>query len=277
MATAVLVDEGGTPINIEPGTVETTATVDLDAGLNLELELLQKIQNRENVIHNVWAGNYLSCELDTLNRVASRPKLAVDIDTVASSAINGVNQGFATAIDDIIELQSKFCISDNCGPYARIISSRTRSQSWQVQGDLRYEEGRVALENAQRINDRISMISPGRNGVAQAGNALLAASKILGDIARQGDAAKSGDRYAAGRVLEFAKNNIGNLSKLLQGSPTDTPQQSFRTQELEAQNMGQGVIYNPINTNFGLEPEAGFDSYEPPVIDIPDIEINIPT
>jgi hypothetical protein len=261
---------------IGPGTVVNPTTIKLDDYLNLELEILAKIQQRANQIHNVWINDYLPCELDTLNRVSSRPKLTVDIDTTAATAMNGVSQSFAVAIQNSINFSQKNCIYDGCGPWVRLHAANIRAQSWQVQGDLRYEEGRTSLENAQRLNDRIAMISPGRNGVVQANNSLLAASRILGDLARQGEAAKGGSSYAAGRVLEFAKGNIGNLAKLFQGNVADTAQQSFRTQELEAQSAGQGLIDLPIDTTINADPyaggyqyDSGADLYSAPMVEAP--------
>lgn len=227
---------------ITPGTVVDDRTIKLDEASNIELEILQEIQSRENEIHNAWVSNYLPCELATLDEVSAAPKQVVDIRTTASLAINSISQQYAKATADTLAFQAENCINDVCGPYNRLLTAKVRSQSWQTQGELRYEEARVELQNADRLNNRIVMIAPGRNGLAQANSSLAAAAKMYGEIARQADAAKGGDKYALGRVLEFAKGNLGSLSKLASAfsQPSNTPQENFRLDEIRQENAGIG-------------------------------------
>jgi hypothetical protein len=100
------------------------------------------------------------------------------------------------------------CVTE-CGIDSRIAVAQARSESWKVQGALRYEETRIEMENAVRINDRMRMIAPGRHGVVEAANSMLAAAKMMGEAARQAEAAKGDSGYLRGRIME----GVGNLAK----------------------------------------------------------------
>lgn len=199
---------------IAPGPISTPNTVKLDEAVNLELENLARIQSRAAQVHNVWAGNYLPCELQTLALVEARQKETVEQAAQAFSGFAALDQAYAGAFAAPAEMMTELCIVDKCGPNNRINLALARSKSWHAQANMRHEEIRVRDSNAQRINDRIAMIAPGRGGVAQAMSALTAAQKLLEGTAAQAEAAKGGNAYATGRILEFAKSSLGALGQL---------------------------------------------------------------
>jgi hypothetical protein len=159
-------------------------------------------------VQEVWSTNYLGCELATLALISNVPKLYIDTPTTAGTASAETSKAYAQAIGTIKTTMSGMCMTD-CGIDSRIAVAQTRSESWKVQGALRYEENRIQLENSNRLNDRMRMIAPGRAGVVEAANSMLAAAKMMGEAARQAEASKGDSGYLRGRIME----GVGNLAK----------------------------------------------------------------
>lgn len=258
-AFTTFVDESGAsfqipivrPTAITAGTVVNTATVALDAAMNLELCNLAKIQNRANMIHGVWAGSYLNNEMQTLAVIANEPKETVNIALQANTALADINQAYAGVASSTLEVMAEMCFTDACGPSNRTRVAKAKSQGWHAQANLRYEEIRVDESNAQRLNNRMAMIAPGRNGAVLSINALVAAGEIFGSIARQAEAAKGGSEYAAGRGIALAQQGLGALSKFL-APPMNTPVDAL------------GANFSGVNTTTltGVEAASGSYNYD---------------
>ena len=258
-------NEGGvtdTNVNpIDPGAISNVNTVKLDEAVNLELENLARIQDRANQVHNVWAGSYLPCELQTLALVEARQKETVDQVAQAVAGFASLDQAYANTYAAPAEMMTELCIVDKCGPNNRINIALARSKSWHAQANMRHEEIRVRDSNAQRINDRIAMIAPGRGGVAQAMNALQAAQKLLEGTAAQAEAAKGANAYALGRILEFAKGNLGNLGKLAQ-SFAPLPQAEAGYQDMfQRSDQSANILGDTYQLSYDAGAEAGYDSF----------------
>jgi hypothetical protein len=189
-------------------TVTTLLATTVDDVLQAELDILNAVQNRLNQVQEVWSTNYLGCELATLALISNVPKLYIDTPTTAGTASAETSKAYAQAIGTIKTTMSGMCMTD-CGIDSRIAVAQTRSESWKVQGALRYEENRIQLENSNRLNDRMRMIAPGRAGVVEAANSMLAAAKMMGEAARQAEASKGDSGYLRGRIME----GVGNLAK----------------------------------------------------------------
>lgn len=265
---------------IKAGAVKTEATVILDDAMNLELDNLARVQYRANVIHNVWAGSYLGCELNTLAQITNEPKESVNINLQGQTAISAINQAYAGVYASELEVRTELCFSHVCASNNRTQVAQAKSQGWHAQANLRYEEVRVDENNAQRLNNRMAMISPGRNGAVQSINALVAAGEIFGSIARQAEAAKGGSEYAAGRGIALAQQGLGALSKFLATPNTNfTPAQTQGTDFRPSTTYGADPQYqfNDSNTPYGPDTAAadmfGVDPISTPTITTTDLPI----
>jgi hypothetical protein len=232
--------------------------------MNKELKQLQRVQDRANQIHNVWTGNYLPCELQTLAEIDAVPKLIVAVGTISASGLNTTTQAYAQATHDIAEAGTEMCYSDACGTTNRMSVARAKSQSWRIQGDLRYEETRVDSQNAQRLNDRITMINPGRNGLANALNAMGAASAIYASVAEQAEAAKGSDAYAKGRMINFAKDALGSVGAIAKAFASPVLPQNPTT------GMDYPTMYGPETPAAEI---GNMDFLLPEPVSIPTVEI----
>jgi hypothetical protein len=256
---------------IAAGSVTTSSTAILTDNMNADLKLQQRVQDRANLLHSVWTNNYLNCELQTLAEVAAVPHQAVNIGVITTQGFNATAQAYAQARSDIAEAQTEMCYSDACGTTNRLSVAEAKAKSWRVQGDLRYDELRVDDANAQRLNDRITMINPGRGGLAAAMSAMQASQAIFASVAAQAEASKGSDDYAKGRILEFAKSNLGTIAKLF-ASPA-TPQNA-------STGMGSPTMYgpeasptNPYGSGYQYDSGANLFGVDTPVVEVPPMTI----
>jgi hypothetical protein len=263
---------GGTIVVTETTPASQTKTA-LDAAMDLELQILSDIQSRLNQVHSVWSGNYLPCELTTLALVCNKAKQATDISYVAAQASAETSKQYAIAGNSITEQMNEACFTPDCNFDTRLAVAKARSESWKIQGALRFDETRVDVENASRINDKLNMIAPGRNGVVAAANSLMAVAKIYEEMAQQAAAAKDSDRYAQGRGVEMLKGLASNGKNLLsafgKAQPATWDQASYdkmRFGETQPYNVIEDGTYGSNNIGQSYLPD---DATFGPEIDIP--------
>jgi len=253
------IDNEGNPVSSDITVVETTPVTQtksaLDDAMELELQILADIQSRLNQVHVVWANDYLPCELTTLALVCGKAKQTTNISYVAAQASAETTKQYAIAGNSITEQMSEACFAPDCNFDNRLAVAKARSESWKIQGALRFDESRVDIENASRMNDKLNMIAPGRNGVVAAANSLMAVAKIYEELAQQAAAAKDSDRYAQGRGLEMLRGLASNGKSLLSNFNKSQPIGQAHTPDdatfgdFGNNNIGQAFL--PDDATFG--------------------------
>jgi hypothetical protein len=258
---------GGSIVVVET-TAPTPTKTALDQAMDLELQILSDIQSRLNQVHAVWSNDYLPCELTTLALVCNKAKQTTNISYVAAQASAETTKQYAIASNSIAEQMAEACFTPECNFDNRLSVAKARSESWKIQGALRFDETRVDIENASRINDKLNMIAPGRNGVVAAANSLMAVAKIYEEMAQQAAAAKDSDRYAQGRGIEMLKGLASNGKSLLSAFNKAQPIGQAHTPDdatwgdFGNNNIGQAFL--PDDATFG----TGLDIPIPPPVNM---------
>jgi len=189
----------------------------MDHATDAQFAIAQQIQDRANQLHAVWAEQYLPCELATLAEVCAEPKQVADLFVTAQRAAVEVTKRFGMARQKALYCMSASCVGARCELEYMLARDQARAEAWQANAAMRAEEARVELANAQRLNNRIAMINPGRGGTAVAANALASAAKIYDGLAQQAAGAFSGALATAGRFLQ------GAFSGISQPAPQQVP------------------------------------------------------
>jgi len=183
----------------------------MDAATNAQSAIAQQIQDRANQLHAVWAEQYLPCELATLAEVCAEPKQTADLFVTAQRAAVEVTKRFGMARQKALYCISASCVGARCELEYMLARDQARAEAWQANAAMRAEEARVELSNAQRLNNRMAMINPGRGGTAVAANALASAAKIYDGLAQQAAGAFNGALATAGRFIQGAATGISRL------------------------------------------------------------------
>lgn len=207
-------DDDGRPIYGVNTTGTNTSDISTeDQASNLELNLLRQVQDRADFIQQVWRNNYLGCELNVLAEMDADAKDVIDIPTISAIASGSISSSFASASNLVSQFQAKNCIANACNFTSRLALEEAKSKSYAIMSDLNYESEHVDLINADRLNTRMAMINPGRNGVTQAMNSLVAASRMQSELKAAAAANAGGNGLIAGRVFSALKEGASLLEK----------------------------------------------------------------
>lgn len=193
----------------------------MDKATDAQSAIAQQIQDRANQLHAVWAEQYLPCELATLAEVCAEPKQVADLFVTAQRAAVEVTKRFGVARQRALYCLPASCLGQRCETEYMLARDQARAEAWQANAAMRAEEARVELANAQRLNNRMAMINPGRGGTAVAANALGSAAQIYDGLAKQAAGAFNGALATAGRFIQGAASGIGNIDWTQQPAKVD--------------------------------------------------------
>lgn len=188
-----------------------------------KMEIAAQIQDRADLLHEIWATYYLPCELATLNEICNEPIAVANIGVVAQRAVAEMIKIFTTT-----KKAQSYCISpQQVGTRLEMAVTTSVRQADMTSGLVRIavqtEEARVNLLNAQRMADRINIINPGRGYDADTISALEAANTLYTGLAKE-EAKTIEDSYKAmGRGIAMAVSSASDIySSMPSGGNTKT-------------------------------------------------------
>lgn len=162
-------------------------------------QIAAQIQDRANAIHGVWTQYYLPCEIATVEEICSEPLVVANRGVVAQRAVGEMAKVFAVA-----KKAQQYCLPPQAvGLRMESDISLSIRQADMTAGLVRVavqtEDARVALLNAQRMNDRMNIINPGRGHNASVTSALTAASSVYDGLAKETAKTIEDASYSVGR------------------------------------------------------------------------------